>query len=92
MVLSPVSSHETSAFLASQERVGYPRQPAQQLQYGLTFRSFRGFHERLVQSSGFAYHPGCSYRSGSMPLGSRGVSIQAEHVSLPSHDLDMLAA
>jgi len=92
MVRLPVSFHGTSAFLVREERVGDPQQPAQQLQCGPRFRSFRGVLLNLFNPPGLLTTQVAPTAVALWPLGSRGVYVQAGHVSLPPRDLDMLAA
>jgi len=92
MVLVPVSSHGTSAFLEREERVGDPQQPAQQLQCGPRFRRFRGVRLGLFNPPVLLTTQVAPTAVAQWPLGSRGVYIQAEYVSFPPRNLDMLAA
>jgi len=92
MVLLPVSSHGTSAFLEKAERVGFPQHPVQQLQHGALFRGFRRFQLYLFNPPDLLTTQVASTAVVLCPPGSCGVYIQAGHVLLPPHELDMLAA
>ena len=70
-------------------RLGTPQYPYSDFRTGM-ISGLQSFAD--VQASGFARHPGRSYRSGSVdPLGSRGFYVRASDGLLPPRPSDMLA-
>ena len=70
-------------------RLGTPQDPYSDFRTGM-ISGLQSFAD--VQASGFARHPGRSYRNGSVdPLGSRGFYVRASAGLLPPHPSDMLA-
>jgi hypothetical protein len=70
-------------------RLGTPQDPYSDFRTGMIsgLQSFA-----YIQASGFARHPGRSYRNGSVdPLGSRGFYVRASDGLLPPRPSDMLA-
>jgi hypothetical protein len=71
-------------------RLGTPQYPYSDFHTGM-ISGLQSFAH--VQASGFARHPGRSYRSGSfVPPGSRGFYVRAHDGLLPPRPSDMLAA
>src|SRR5215510_4204984 len=70
-------------------RLGTPQDPYSDFRTGM-ISGLQSFAD--VQASGFARHPGRSYRNGSVdPRGSRGFSVRASDGLLPPRPSDMLA-
>ena len=70
-------------------RLGTPQYPYSDFRTGM-ISGLQSFAD--VQASGFARHPGRSYRNGSVdPLGSRGFYVRASDGLLPPRPSDMLA-
>ena len=70
-------------------RLGTPQDPSSDFRTGM-ISGLQSFAD--VQASGFARHPGRSYRNGSGdPLGSRGFYVRASDGLLPPRPSDMLA-
>jgi hypothetical protein len=95
MVHAPVSSHGTSAFLEWVIESANRNDPHSNFSAGTYFAVLGDSNYNLY---GHLFIPPdllatriAPTAAVQGPLGSCGVYVQAEHVSLPSHDLDMLA-